>query len=187
VRQDSVVGSDGRRTWIVVALSVALSVVMRLRMFWSPISVDEGGYLAIARAWAHGRVLYRDVFVDRPQGLLVLFRVWDWASGGSTASIRVMAMLFGGLLVVSTGVIVRALVGESAARWAVIICAVVSSAPVLEGYAANGELLSGAVERNGSRESMCICASDLSVARRIAAGLGSSRCQRRCPPYPGLG
>ena len=75
--------------------------------------------------------------------------VWDWVSGGSTASIRVMAMLFGGLLVVSTGVIVRALVGESAARWAVIICAVVSSAPVLEGYAANGELLSGAVSAAG--------------------------------------
>ena len=105
--------------------------------------------LAITRAWAHGRVLYRDVFVDRPQGLLVLFRVWDWLSGGSTASIRVMAMLFGALLVVSTGVIVRALVGESAARWAVVICAVVSSAPVLEGYAANGELLSGAVSAAG--------------------------------------
>ena len=102
-----------------------------------------------SRAWAHGRVLYRDVFVDRPQGLLVLFRAWDWLSGGSTASIRVMAMLFGGLLVVATGVIVRELVGESAARWAVIICAVVSAAPVLEGYTANGELLSGAVSAAG--------------------------------------
>ena len=149
MRQDSVVGPDRRRTWIVVAAAVALSVLMRLRMFWSPVSVDEGGYLAIARAWAHGRVLYRDVFVDRPQGLLLLFRVWDWLSGGSTASIRVMAMLFGGLLVVSTGVIVRELVGESAARWAVIICAVVSAAPVLEGYTANGELLSGAVSAAG--------------------------------------
>ena len=37
--------------------------------------------------WAHGRVLCRDVFVDRPQGLLVLLRVWDWGSGGSTGSI----------------------------------------------------------------------------------------------------
>jgi hypothetical protein len=46
-------------------------------------------------------------------------------------------------------VIVRALVGESAARWAMIICAVVSSAPVLEGYAANGELLSGALSAAG--------------------------------------
>jgi hypothetical protein len=149
VRQDVSVGLDRRRTWIVVAGAVALSVFMRLRMFWSPVSVDEGGYLAIARAWGHGRVLYRDVFVDRPQGLLVLFRVWDWLSGGSTASIRVMAMLFGALLVVSTGVIVRELVGDSAARSAVIICAVVSAAPVLEGYTANGEILSGAVAAAG--------------------------------------
>src|ERR1700694_1790534 len=123
-----------RRTWTWMGVGSLISVLMRLRMFWSPVSVDEGGYLAIARASAHGKVLYRDVWVDRPQGLLVLFRVWDWMSGGSTASIRVMAMLFGGLLVVSTGVIVRELVGDSAARGTVIICAVASAAPILEGY-----------------------------------------------------
>ena len=107
---------------------------------------------------AHGRVLYRDVFVDRPQGLLVLFRVWDWVSGGSTVSIRVDGDgLSRGLLVVSTGVIVRALVGESAARWAVVICAVVSSAPVLEGYAATGELLSGAVSAAGLAVGVVAC------------------------------
>lgn len=135
------------RRWI--AVGALLSVLMRLRMFWSPVSVDEGGYLAIARAWAHGDVLYRDVWVDRPQGLLVLFRVWDWLSGGSTASIRIMAMLFGVLLVVSTATIVRELVGSAAARWTAIVCGVVSSSPVLEAHAANGELLSGAVSAAG--------------------------------------
>ena len=74
-----------------------------------------------------------------------MFRVWDWLSGGNTGSIRLMAMLFGVLLVVSTGIIVRELAGDVAARFAAMICAVVSAAPVLEGYAANTELLSGAV------------------------------------------
>ena len=138
-----------RSTWILIAGAAAVSVLMRLRMLWSPVSVDEGGYLAIARSWAHGKVLYRDVFVDRPQGVLVLFRVWDWVSGGSTGSIRIMAMLFGVLLVVSTGIVVRELVGDVAARFAAMICAVVSAAPVLEGYAANTELLSGAVSAAG--------------------------------------
>ncbi len=140
---------DRRRTWNVIAVATVASILMRLRMLWSPVSVDEGGYLAIARSWAHGQVLYRDVFVDRPQGLLVLFRVWDWVTGGNTGSIRVMAMLFGVLLVVSTGVIVREVIGETAARYAAVICAVVSAAPVLEGYAANTELLSGSVAAAG--------------------------------------
>lgn len=141
--------TDRQRTWTVIAVAALASILMRLRMLWSPVSVDEGGYLAIARGWAHGQVLYRDMFVDRPQGLLVLFRVWDWATGGNTGSIRVMAMLFGVLLVVSTGVIVREVIGETAARYAAVICAVVSAAPVLEGYAANTELLSGAVAAAG--------------------------------------
>ena len=105
-----------RRVWPWVAVGAVLSVLMRLRMLWTPISVDEGGYLAIARGWAHGKVLYRDVWVDRPQGLLVLFRGWDWVSGGNTASIRIMAMLFGVLLVVATAVAVRELVNPAAAR-----------------------------------------------------------------------
>src|ERR1700694_1982720 len=131
-----------RRTWTWMGVGSLISVLMRLRMFWSPVSVDEGGYLAIARAWAHGKVLYRDVWVDRPQGLLALFRLWDWLSGGSTASIRIMAMLFGIVLVVATAVTVRELVNDVAARWAAIICGVISASPVLEGHTANGELLS---------------------------------------------
>lgn len=125
--------------------AVALSVAVRLPMSWSPLGPDEGGYLAVARGWAGGETLYRDVWVDRPQGLLVLFRVWDWLSGGSADSVRLMAMLFGVVLVVATAVTVRALAGEVAAGVAAVVCAVVTSTPVLEGYAANGELLAGAV------------------------------------------
>ena len=141
--------AERRQTWVWIGAGALLSVLMRLRMFWSPVSVDEGGFLAIARGWAHGQVLYRDVWVDRPQGLLVLFRAWDWLSGGSTASIRIMAMLFGVVLVVSTALVVREVAGSNAARWAAIICGVVSATPVLEGHSANGELISGAVAAAG--------------------------------------
>ena len=140
---------DRRRTWEWIATGALVSVVLRLRMLGTPVTSDEGGYLAIARGWAHGRVLYRDVWVDRPQGLLALFRVWDWISGGHTGSIRIMAMLFGILLVASTAVVVREVVGHRAARWTAIICGVVSAAPVLEAHTANGELLSGAVSAAG--------------------------------------
>jgi len=137
------------RTWSWIGVAVVVSVRMRVRMMFTPINADEGGYRAIARAWGHGRVLYRDVWVDRPQGLLVLFRVWDSLSRGHTSSIRVMAMLFGALLVVSTAVLVWQLYGHVAARWAALICALLSTNPVLEGYMVNGELLCGAVATTG--------------------------------------
>ena len=44
------------------------------RFLTAPLTVDEGGYLAVARAWGRGSHLYDDVWVDRPQGLLVLYR-----------------------------------------------------------------------------------------------------------------
>ncbi len=158
-----------RRTWAWIGAGSLLSVLMRLRMFWSPVTVDEGGYLAIARAWAHGKVLYRDVWVDRPQGLLALFRLWDWLSGGSTASIRIMAMLFGIVLVVATALIVRELVNDVAARWAAVICGVISASPVLEAHTANGELLSGAVSAAG----LAVAAIGLSRPRPLRWFFGS--------------
>ena len=161
--------AEHRRTWKWIGVGALVSVLMRLRMFWSPVTVDEGGYLAIARAWAHGKVLYRDVWVDRPQGLLVLFRVWDWLSGGSTSSIRIMAMLFGVVLVAATAVIVRELFNDVAARWAAIICGVVSASPVLEGHTANGELLSGAVSAAG----LAVAAIGLSKPRPLRWFFGS--------------
>ena len=119
--------------------------MLRLPMVWTSLGPDEGGYMAIGRAWGHGARLYRDVWVDRPQGALVLFRALDWIGGGSPASVRIMAILFGVVLVVSTAVAVRAVADERAGRYAAVACAVVTATPVLEGYAANGELLSGAV------------------------------------------
>lgn len=142
-------GPERRRTAGWIATAVAISVALRAPMLFTPLNADEGGYLAIARAWAHGRVLYRDVWVDRPQGLLGLFRAWDWIAGGHTSSVRVLAMLFGALLVGSTAVVAWRLYGQRAARWTAVICAVVSSAPMLEGYIPNGELLSGAVATTG--------------------------------------
>jgi 4-amino-4-deoxy-L-arabinose transferase-like glycosyltransferase len=131
------------RTW--VATGVGASVLLRLPMAWTPLSPDEGGYLAVARGWADGATLYRGVWVDRPQALLVLFRVWDFLSGGDARSVRLMAMLFGAVLVIATAVAVRALAGEVAGRVAAVLCGVVTATPVLEGYAANGELLAGAI------------------------------------------
>jgi len=126
-------------------LGIALGVALRIRMFFTPITADEGGFLAIARAWANGKVLYRDVWVDRPQGLLVVFRFWDWISGGSVASVRIMAMIFGALMVVAVASVTATIAGRRTGAIAAVLVGITSASPAIEGHIANGELLSGAV------------------------------------------
>ena len=141
--------AEARPNWVVIAVASLLTVLIRLRAFWTPITSDEGGFIAIARAWGNGGTLYRDVWVDRPQGLLALFRFWDWVSGGSTASVRIMAMLFGVGLVIAVGVAATALAGRTAGGLAAVLVGITAASPAIEGHLANGELLSGAVAAAG--------------------------------------
>ena len=132
-----------------VAASVIASVALRIRFIATPLSSDEGGYLAVARAWASGKSLYGQAWVDRPQGLLLLFRTWDDLTGGSPAAIRTMAMLFGCLAVVAVAYAAFAIAGRRAAALASILVAVASANARIEGFIANGELLAGAVAAAG--------------------------------------
>lgn len=123
----------------------ALICVLRLRFLFTPISTDEGGYLAIARAWGRGSVLYRDVWVDRPQGLLVIYRVLTLSGLGNPIGVRglgIAACIVGSL---ACGSIAKSLVGERAGWYAAIAVAILTSLPQIEGFIANAELLSGAV------------------------------------------
>ncbi len=126
-----------------ILLCAALSVLLRIRFLFTPLTADEGGFLAIARAWMHGADLYEDIWVDRPQGLLALFAGWDRLSGGHTQSIRLLAMLFGVAAVLACAAIAKTLAGWGPAVLAALFVAVLSSAPAAEGFLANGELLSG--------------------------------------------
>ncbi len=132
-----------------VAAAALLSVLLRLRFVWTPITSDEGGYLAVARAWRHGAVLYRDVWVDRPQGLIALNRIWDSIGLGTPEGVRVMAIIAGVIGVVACASIAKSLFGPTAAVLAALFVAVLSSAPDYEGFIADGELLSGAVGAAG--------------------------------------
>ncbi|MDO8390004.1 MAG: hypothetical protein Q7V57_05915 [Actinomycetota bacterium] len=134
------------RRWRLGLAGVALlSVLLRLRFVFTPITSDEGGYLAVARAWGHGKALYTDVWVDRPQGTLLLYRLWDTVSGGDEDHLRVIALVVGAAAVVGVASLVATLSGRrSHGLVAGALCALLSAAPMVEGYSANGELLGGA-------------------------------------------
>lgn len=130
---------------LVVAAAVGLAFVARVRFFFTPMTADEGGVLAIGRAWRHGARLYRDVWVDRPQGLLALFRAFDVIGGGRLVVLRMAAFLFAALAVASGALLCRTLAGERAGAVAAVVVAAAVSAAAVEGFSAAGELLSGAI------------------------------------------
>ena len=126
-----------------VVAAVVVSILLRARFITTPLTSDEGGYLAVARSWAAGKGLYTQAWVDRPQGLLVLYRTWDMVTGGSPAAIHVMAIVFGCFAVVGVAYTVFAVAGSRAAGAAALLVAVASANARIEGFIANGELLAG--------------------------------------------
>lgn len=132
------------RTWAYLP-GFALIVLMRLRFIFSPITSDEGGALAMARAWSRGAVLYEDIWADRPQGLFVLYRGLVTIGLGTPEGVRILAIAACLLGAAACGSIVSTLVGDKARMGTVLIVGVLLSVPQFEGFIANAELLSCSV------------------------------------------
>lgn len=117
-------------------------IILRFRFLTSPITSDEGGYFGAARAWARGATLYEDVWVDRPQGLLLLYRLLHHLGLGNPVGIRLLALVVCLIGAAGCGYAARRLFGPGAAWPAALAAGVFSSLPHAEGFIANSELLS---------------------------------------------
>jgi len=132
-----------------IAAAAVLGIVMRLHFLDVPLNTDEGGFAAIARLWREGFTLYGNVaWVDRPQGLLVLYRLAGLAD--SDQAIRALAIGASLVTLVAIAAAAWAVAGRAPAVAAAGLYAVLSPAPHLEGFTANGELLSGALAASGA-------------------------------------
>ncbi len=116
---------------------------MALRLpFWHlPLTADEGGYGEIARLWSRGAVLYRDAWVDRPQGLLLVFRAILHVDGGSVEAMRGAAAAVAGVVAVVIMAITLRLGGRIAAAAAALLAASVGASPYIEAFTLAGEAL----------------------------------------------
>jgi 4-amino-4-deoxy-L-arabinose transferase-like glycosyltransferase len=130
--------APGRRLLIQCVALAAVAALVRLP-FTGSIGPDEGGYAYVAWRWAHGGELYRSTWIDRPQGLVLVYRALI-AIAGSAWAIRlgaIAAAIAVTLLLVAIG---RLLVSGSAGPLAGALYAVVGLGPRIEGYTFNGEL-----------------------------------------------
>lgn len=139
----------------VTGLVVATTVAMRLRYLWTPISSDEAGYLAVARAWSRGARLYDTIWIDRQEGLLLLFRAIHSLGLGSPVGVRLLAIGAAVVAALSIGGICAALGGERARLYGAISAAVLLGIGQFEGFEANAELLSGAIGAGGLALALC--------------------------------
>lgn len=127
------------RTALLAALTASAAVVVRLPLLDAPMITDEGAYAYVARFWSADYQLYRDIPLDRPQGLFLLYEIPE-CFGGGIASLRWFAALFNGLTTIVVFLCARALAGDRGAFVAASLFAVCSAAPWIEGFTANAEL-----------------------------------------------
>lgn len=120
-------------------------LAVRARFFLSPMAIDEGGYLAVARAWFRGVDLYGSVWVDRPQGLLVLYGLLDRVGLGSTFGIRLLGLVACAVSMWACGAVAAVLFGDRSRLPVVWAAGIALSIPQIEGFSANAELLSCSV------------------------------------------
>ena len=125
-----------------VGVSLVLSVALRLPQLHGDIHTDEAEYAHYARMWARGGRLYHDVFIDRPQLLLLLYRGLNRFGVFAPVPLRVFMMVWGAALVAVVAWIVRVIGGSwRAVAAASFLFAWFSASKLFDGQFVNGELL----------------------------------------------
>jgi hypothetical protein len=145
----------------VIVVCAVVAAALRLPFLFSGIGMDEGGYAYVASRWASGGHLYHDAWVDRPQGLMLVYR-WLLDLGHAPWAIRLAMLLAGVGITVLLGIIGWLLLTPWTGAAAAALYAVIGVGPHIEGFTFNGEL-----------------AAALPATAAIAAALWWKRCGRK--------
>lgn len=110
--------------------------------FWAtPLTTDEGGYAEIARRWQRGETLYGAAWVDRPQGLILVFRFLLHLGLGSPHALRVAAAAAAALVTLATLAVALRVAGRIVGYGAAVLMGTVGASPYVEAFTLSGELL----------------------------------------------
>ena len=118
-----------------------VGVVLRLPFFDAPLTADEGGYAEIARLWSHGQSLYQSAWVDRPQGLILVFRSALALGLRSTIDLRIVAAGFAVVLILLAALLAAEMVGRRRGLVVAALVATAGASPFIEAFTLSGELV----------------------------------------------
>jgi hypothetical protein len=126
----------GYRVWVWVILVPLLN--------WPAISIpferDEGEYLWAATLMVRGRVAYRDVFLQKPPGIIAAYYALLHLTDGSAQSIHIALLILYMATATGIGAIAWRLSGRAAvAAVSIILYALSLSTPLYQASAANTE------------------------------------------------
>jgi hypothetical protein len=159
--------SGGRRTALVLAAALLLTLATRMLSLRVPLGTDEGGVAFIAKAWGSGHgSLYGAYWLDRPPLLVALYKV---AVAGGVTGIRLLGALAALALVALTTLVTRAVAGDRAARVTAVLIAALACSPAIAAISTPAELLA-AVPACASVG--CLVAAHRSGQARWLAGAG---------------
>lgn len=116
-------------------------MALRIPFTGVPLTADEGGYAEVARLWAGGHRLYSALWIDRPQGLIVVFRALLAAGITTTVGLRLAAAAFAAVLVVLACALGEAARGRLPAFVAGALAATAGASPFIEGFTLSGEVV----------------------------------------------
>jgi hypothetical protein len=122
--------------------AVGLAIAVRLPFLNAPLTSDEGGYAEVARLWERSNTLYRGAWVDRPQGLMLIYRGISDLGLGSTEGLRAAAAAVAAMTLLATMLLALRLGGRITALSAGLLVATAGSSPFIESFTLSGELLS---------------------------------------------
>ena len=126
---------------LIATLAALVAIAVRLPFFAWPLTVDEAGYAYGAHWWSQGLTLYSDdLWFDRPQGIFVAYRIGMFLFGDSTEAMRLHGALWSAATTVFVVLLAYRILNLRAAAVAGTLVAVLSVAPVIDGFASNAEV-----------------------------------------------
>ncbi len=127
------------RPAIAIGACAVVAAALRLPFAFTGLVPDEGGYAFVAQQWSRGEQLYDTAWADRPQGLLLAYRLL-LAIAEEPWAIRLGAVACGVGITALLGVIGWQLRNPATGVAAAAIYAVVGVGPRVTGFTFNGEL-----------------------------------------------
>lgn len=126
--------------WLALILILVFSVVIRLPFIHVPMTDDEGAYAYTTYFWLQGDTLYDELWMDRPQGIFLLYALIFKCMGHSTEAIRLFSAVYNAGSVLFVYLIVHFLFSRKTGLLAAFIFAFFSTSVYIEGFTANAEL-----------------------------------------------